>query len=210
MDERLVKAIADLKEEEALQAAREMLAGGADPMQVVEISRRGMDEVGRRYESNEYYLSGLIMSGEIFKEIVNLLDDNFRSRVAEGGGGKVIIGAPLGDVHDIGKDVVATLLRVSGFKVIDLGVNVLPSRFVEAVEESGAGVVGMSTLITVAYESIRETVSAFERAGLRDVVKIMLGGGAISEKVCRYAGADAWSLDAQAAVEFAKAFTGKE
>lgn len=205
-----MQAIANLREEEALHLAQDMLADGVDPLHVVEVSRRGMDEVGKRYERQEYYLSGLIMSGEIFKEIVALMDDPLPFRTAGGESCKVVMGAPLGDVHDIGKDVVVTLLRISGFQVIDLGVSVLPSRFVDAVAESGAGVVGISTLITVAYESMRETVIAFEEAGLRDKVKIMLGGGAVSEKVCKYAGADAWGRDAINAVEFTKAFTGKE
>lgn len=210
MDEMLLSAIADLKEGEALEIAEEMLTSGADPLHVVEVSRRGMDEVGRRYESNEYYLSGLIMSGEIFNEIVALLDRAFGYQVARDEDPKVILGAPLGDVHDIGKNVVSSLLRCSGFNVVDLGVSVAPSRFVEAAGESGAAVVGMSALITPAYESMRETVLCFERAGLRDGVKIMLGGGAITARVCEYTGADDWGRDASDALRFAREYTGKE
>ncbi len=120
------------------------------------------------------------------------------------------MGAPLGDVHDIGKDIVSMLLLCSGFGVVDLGVNVTPRRFVEAVEESGASVVGISVLLTVAYESIQETVKEFERAGLRERVKIMVGGGAASERLCEFAGADAWSNDAMDAVRYVRGFTGKE
>jgi methanogenic corrinoid protein MtbC1 len=101
-------------------------------------------------------------------------------------------------------------LRYSGFEVIDLGVNVRPALFLEAAVERGATVVGISTLITMAYESLRETVLDFEREGLRDKVKIMLGGGAVSQRVCEYAGADAWSRDAADAVKFVKSVMGKE
>ncbi len=210
LDEKLVKAITHLQEMEALLIAEEMVAAGAEPFHVVEVSRRGMDEVGKRYERHEYYLSGLIMSGEIFNQIVALLDRSLGYSLEQENDPKVILGAPLGDVHDIGKNVISTLLRCSGFSVVDLGVSVLPSRFVEAVVESGARVLGISTLITAAYESTRETVSCFERAGLRDRVKIMLGGGAITSKVCEYAGADAWGCDAKDALKYAKQFTGKE
>jgi len=210
MDERLLNAIADLKEKEALGLAEEMLSSGADPLHVVEISRQGMDEVGRRYERNEYYLSGLIMSSEIFNEIMVMLDRSFNYRLARNEDPKVILGAPLGDVHDIGKNVVSSLLRCSGFNVVDLGVSVNPSRFVEAARESAASVIGLSALITAAYESIRETVLCFERAGIRDKVNIMLGGGAITAKVCEYAGADAWGRDASDALRFARTYTGKE
>ena len=210
MDEVLKKAIADLREEEALRATEEMLARGADPLHVIELSRLGMDEVGRRYERQEYYLSGLIMSGEIFHEIVALVEGSFGLQAVGAQDPTVIMGAPLGDVHDIGKNVVCTLLRCSGFNVVDLGVSVAPSRFAQAAAEHAAALVGLSALITPAYESMRETVLCCERAGLRDRVKIMIGGGAITARVCEYTGADAWGRDASDAVKFAKTYTGKE
>ena len=210
MDDRLITAISDLKEKEALKLAEEMLSGGTDPLHIVEVSRRGMDEVGIRYGKHEYYLSGLIMSAEIFSEIVAMLDRHFDYQAVKEGDPKVILGAPLGDVHDIGKNVVATLLRCSGFDVVDLGVSVSPSHFVEAAKESGARIVGLSALITAAYEPIRETVLSFNRAGIRDKVNIMLGGGAITAKVCEYAGADDWGRDASDALRFARVYAGKE
>ncbi len=207
----LLKAVVDLEEGKALLMARRMLDSGADPLQIIDICRQGLELVGQRYERREYYLSALIMSGEIFREVMALLEETgcFVPEEAQGRN-LVVMGAPLGDVHDIGKDIVSMLLRCSGFGVVDLGVSVTPRRFVEAVEESGAAVVGMSVLLTVAYEPIQETVSEFERAGLRDRVKIMLGGGAASGQLCGYAGADAWSNDALDAIKFVKEFTGKE
>jgi methylmalonyl-CoA mutase cobalamin-binding domain/chain len=211
MDEKLIKAMGDLDEEGVVDCVETMLASGAEPLRIVELCRAGFEIVGKRYQTREYFLSGLIISDDIFKYVLDLLDSSgcFQP-LREGESGKVVLGAPLGDVHDIGKNIVGQLLRYSGFEVVDIGVNVRPVGFLEAVVESGAGVVGISTLITVAYESLRETVLDFEREGLRDKVKIMLGGGAVSQRVCEYAGADAWSRDAADAVKFAKAFMGKE
>jgi methylmalonyl-CoA mutase cobalamin-binding domain/chain len=210
-DERLVKAMGDLDEEGVIACVKGMLSAGVEPLRIVELCREGFEIVGRRYETREYFLSGLIISDDIFSNVLDMLDRSGCFRPSdEGRMGKVVLGAPLGDVHDIGKAIVAQLLRFSGFEVIDLGVNVRPAGFLEAVMESGAAVVGISTLITVAYESLRETVLDFEREGLRGNVKIMLGGGAVSQRVCDYAGADAWSRDAGDAVKFAKMFTEKE
>lgn len=208
---RMIKAMGDLDEEEVLQLVEGMLSSGVEPLRIIEMCREGFDIVGERYEKREYFLSGLILSDEIFKSVMELLDrSGCFVPLAQGELGKVVLGAPLGDVHDIGKGIVATLLRYSGFDVIDLGVSVKPSEFLEAAVQSGAGVVGMSALITMAYEPLRETVTGFEREGLRGKVKIMLGGGAVSERVCEYAGADAWSRNASDAVKFARLFAGKE
>jgi methylmalonyl-CoA mutase cobalamin-binding domain/chain len=210
-EEKLVKAMGDLNEEKVLEQVEGMLASGVEPLRIIELCREGFDIVGERYERREYFLTGLILSDEIFKNVMDLLDHSQVFRPPEKGElGKVVLGAPLGDVHDIGKGIVSTLLRYSGFEVIDLGVSVKPSEFLEAAVESGAGLMGISTLITVAYESVRETVVSFEREGLRDEIKIMLGGGAVSQRVCDYAGADAWSRDAADAVKFARMFTGRE
>ena len=207
-DEKLVKAMGDLDEEGVVAGVKSMLSAGTAPLHIVELCRKGFEIVGKRYETREYFLSGLIISDDIFSSVFDLLEGSGCFHPSEEDKlGKVILGAPLGDVHDIGKGIVSQLLRYSGFEVIDLGVNVRPASFLEAAAESGASVVGISTLITVAYESLRETVLNFEREGLRDGVKIMLGGGAVSQRVCEYAGADAWSRDAADAVKFARAFT---
>lgn len=210
-EERLIKAMGELEEETVLELAAGMLASGVEPIRIIELCRQGFDIVGGRYERREYFLSGLILSDDIFKSVMELLDRSQCFEPEESGGlGKVVLGAPLGDVHDIGKGIVATMLRYSGFEVVDLGVSVKPSEFLRAAADSRAEVVGLSALITMAYEPLRETVASFEREGLRQRVKIMLGGGAVSQRVCDYAGADAWSQDAADAVKFARLFTGKE
>jgi methylmalonyl-CoA mutase cobalamin-binding domain/chain len=206
MDEELMEALVDLREEDSLRIAREMLEGGTEPLHVVEVAKAALKTVGERYERREYFLSALIMSGEIFRELVAMLEDRFASQKTEGEARKVIVGAPLGDVHDIGKDLVAILLRCHGFEVIDLGVSVNPEAFVEAARTTGARMVAISTLITIAYDAIRETVDSFRRAGMRDDVKIVLGGGAISQRVCDFAGADRCGNDAMDAVRFAEEF----
>lgn len=211
MDEKLIKAMGDLDEEVVISSVQGMLGAGVEPLHIVELCREGFEIVGKRYENREYFLSGLIISDDIFSSVLGLLERSGCFQASQGEFlGKVVLGAPLGDVHDIGKGIVSQLLRYSGFEVIDLGVNVKPQDFLEAAAGSGASIVGISTLITMAYESLRETVLGFQREGLRDDVKIMLGGGAVSQRVCEYAGADVWSRDASDAVKFAKAFTGKE
>lgn len=207
----LLKAVADLEEDRVLADVRRMLASGAEPMKIIEICNAGLAVVGERYERKEYYLGALIMSGEIFKGVMDVIEESgCFVPPADVEADKVLLGVPLGDVHDIGKDIIANLLKCSGFEVVDLGVSVRPADFVEALAGTGAKVLGMSVLLTVAYEPARETVLAIERAGLRDKVKIMLGGGAASERLRDYAGADAWSRDALDAVKFARAFLGKE
>jgi len=206
MDEKLIQALVELREEEAVDLARRMMAEGVEPLHIVDVCRKALSIVGERYERREYYLSGLIMSGEIFRNIVEMLEQSFSFPETEEETRKVILGAPLGDVHDIGKDIVSILLRCRGFQVIDLGVSVSPDRFMEAAQETGARLVGISTLLTIAYDAIKETVKSFERAGLRDRVKIVLGGGAISQRVCEYTQADACGQDAMDAVRFAETF----
>ncbi len=208
-EERLVRAVADLEEERALGLAARLLREGREPLRVVELCRRGLQEVGERYRRREYYLSALIMSGEIFRGIMTLLEEEgaFPARSAEEGEA-VVLGAPLGDVHDIGKDIVAMLLRCHGYRVLDLGVNVAPRRFLDALEESGARALGMSVLITPAYESVVETVRELERSGVRSEVLVMLGGGAASRRLCEHAGADAWSNDAMDAIRFLEGMKG--
>jgi methylmalonyl-CoA mutase cobalamin-binding domain/chain len=206
MDEDLKKALVELREEDALELADEMLAGGIEPLHIVDVAREALNIVGERYERREYFLSALIMSGEIFRGIVAMLEDSFNFPKAEGEARRVVLGAPLGDVHDIGKDIVAILLRCHGFEVVDLGVSVSPEAFVDAAKQTGARLVAMSTLITIAYDAIKETVDSFERAGIRGDVKIILGGGAISRRVCDYTGADDFGEDAMDAVRFAERF----
>ncbi|MBI5446529.1 MAG: cobalamin B12-binding domain-containing protein [Deltaproteobacteria bacterium] len=203
MSSELKQALADLNEEEALRLVKEQLAGGTDPMAILRACQEGMALVGERFEKGEYFISDLMMAGEILKQASDVLKPLLKG-AGEPTGGRVVLGTVKGDIHDIGKDLVAGLLEASNFAVTDLGVDVPAERFVEALKETGATVLGLSGLLTMAFDSMRETVAAVEAAGLRSKVRVMIGGGPVDEKVCGFAKADAWGADAQAAVTLCK------
>ena len=202
MSDLLATAVSDLEETQVLQLVNDRLAAGTDPQAVLESCRDGMAQVGKRYEAGEYYVSELIMAGELFKQANALL----ASHLTAGAGttrGKVVVGTVKGDIHDIGKDLVVGMLKAAGFEVLDLGVDVPKEQFVRTVQESGAKVVGLSGLITLSFDSMKETITALDQAGLRPQVKVMVGGGSLTEQVRAYVGADALGSDAQAAVTLA-------
>jgi len=199
MSEQLVNALSDLEEELVLQLVQESLESETDPLAILADLREGMAQVGKRYEDNEYYVSDLIMAGEVFKEASAMVSSRFETASGETLG-KVVVGTVQGDIHDIGKDLVVSLLKANNFEVVDLGVDVPPANFVEAVQASGAEIVGLSGLLTISFDSMKETVVALEGAGLRSKVKVMVGGGPVTEQVRAYVGADSLGADAQAAV----------
>lgn len=197
------EALAALEEEQALRLAGEALGEGVPAQDVLRSCQAGMVEVGRRFESQEYFVSDLMMSGEIFKQISSLLEPGLKSGGTESAG-RIVIGTVQGDIHDIGKDIVVTMLKSSNFEVLDLGVDVPPARFVEALRDSGATVLGLSGLLTLAFDSMKKTVALLAEAGLRERVRVMIGGGPVDASVCRIVGADDWGADAQQAVRLAK------
>jgi len=207
MAEVLATMLAELKEDETLAEIRKALDGGTDPLALVEGLREGMSLVGRRFEEKEYFLSELIMSAEIFKEAIVLIEPHLKA--GEGATkGKVVIGTVKGDIHDIGKNIVATLLRCEGYDVYDVGVDVPPETFVDKLKETGAGLLGLSGLLTLAFDSMKETVDSLTEAGLRDEVKVIIGGGPVNEKVVEFTGADAYGVDAAQAVKLANEYLG--
>lgn len=204
MTEELTKAIAELDENEALRLTREKLDGNEDPQLILEESRKGMEIIGQRFSDGTYFLPELIYSAEILKEITEIVKPKLQGEVQTERLGKCIIGTVAGDIHDIGKDIVVFMLDVNGFEVYDLGVDVPPQTFVEKIKETGAPIVGLSGFLTLAFDSMKETVDAIKAAGLRDKVNIMIGGGQIDDEIRKYADADAFGLDAMAAVSLAK------
>ncbi len=201
----LATALADLEEERTSELVQRALDAGEDSLAILEQCREGMALVGKRYEENEYFLSDLILAAEIFKNCMATL----QPRLATGSvksRGTVVFGTVKGDVHDIGKNIVVALLRGNGMEVHDLGVDVPPEAIVAKVKETGASIVGLSALLTVSFEGMKDTVDALARAGLRDSVKVMVGGGPVDESVRRYVGADAVGRDATAAIELANRF----
>jgi 5-methyltetrahydrofolate--homocysteine methyltransferase len=208
MSEQLVQAIASMREEEALTLAQEMLEGGADPMEILAAAREAMDIVGQRFEAGDYFLPELIMSGEMMKQITDLVKPELAKMPQVESKGKVVIGSVAGDIHDIGKNIVTFMLDVNGFEVHDLGVDVAASTFVDTIRDLEPEVVGLSGFLTLAFDAMKDTVEAIEAAGLRDQVKIMIGGGQINDKICEYAGADAYGDDAMGAVNLAQQWIG--
>jgi 5-methyltetrahydrofolate--homocysteine methyltransferase len=211
MSDEYVRLFAELKEEEVIDMTRRRIEAGEDPLNILDDTREGMAVVGRRFADQEYFLPELILSGELLKECVEMVKPLLKSDDAGeklGKRAKVVIGTVAGDIHDIGLNIVGFVLDVNGFEVVNLGVNVPPERFVEVVAEERPAIVGLSGFITVAFDAMRDTVEALENAGLREEIKIMIGGGQVDDDICRYAKADAYGRDAMAAVSLSSAWVG--
>jgi trimethylamine corrinoid protein len=208
MSQKLIEAIADMREEEALKLVSEMVAGGTAPTAILEAVRQAMDIVGQRYEKGDYFLPELVLAGEMMNQINGLVKSELAKAPAIKRRGKVVIGTVAGDIHDIGKDIVGFMLDVNGFEVLDLGVDVPPAKFAEAVRDFQPQVVGLSGFLTLAFDTMKETVEAIKKVGLRDKVKVMIGGGQIDDEVRKHTGADAYGKDAMTAVKLAKGWTG--
>jgi 5-methyltetrahydrofolate--homocysteine methyltransferase len=209
MKEQLVNAIADMKEDEALKLAQDMLDAGEDPQAVLDAGKEAMSIVGDRYECGDYFLPELIIAGDMLKAIGELAKPNLRAQATQSKPlGKIVLGTVAGDIHDLGKDVVGFMLDVSNFEVHDLGVDVPPEKFVQAIQEVKPEIVGLSGFLTLAFDQMRITIEAIQEAGLRDSVKIMIGGAIMDDSAAQYIGADAYGPDATAAVKLAKSWTG--
>jgi methylmalonyl-CoA mutase cobalamin-binding domain/chain len=198
----LTTALVEMREDDVLAAVRAAKEAGASPADIIADLQAGMKEIGDKYEAEQYYLSELIMSAEIFKRALEELGLD-KSAADTGARGAVVLGTVHTDIHDIGKNIVASVLSANGFKVVDLGVDVPAQQFVEAAQESGAQVVGLSCLLTTAFPAMRETIAAFAAAGLRDKVSIIIGGGPVSDDLAVQLGADAAGASAQEAVNLA-------
>jgi len=204
----LVKILADLKEKEALGIVEDRLSAGDDPLDILDDARRAVGIVGKRFADGEYFIPDLVYSGEILKTITDMIKPNLAKAVEVKRLGKVVIGTVAGDIHDIGKDIVVFMLDVSGFEVFDLGIDVPAQKFIDKIKETGSRVVGLSGFLTLAFHSMKDTIEAIKKAGLRNEVKIMIGGGQIDDQVKAFAGADAYGKDAMEAVKLAKSWIG--
>ena len=209
MKEKLVTAIADMNEEEAQRLARAMLDEGEDPQAILDAGSEAMAIIGARYDAEEYYLPELIIAGEMMKQIGELVKPRLGAKAAQKKPlGKVVIGTVAGDIHDIGKDVVAFMLDVNNFEVYDIGVDVSTAAFVDKIRELKPDIVGMSGFLTMAFDQMRRTVDAITEAGMREQVRIMIGGSIMNDEAAEYVGADAYGADATTAVKLAKSWTG--
>jgi len=204
----MANALANLEEEKVAKLIQQEIAKGTGAASILNEVRQGMDIVGERYRKGEYFLSELIVSGEIFKEAVKELEPVIARQGGGKSAGKIVLGTVKGDIHNIGKDIVGVMLKGAGFEVYDLGIDVPPQAFVEKTQETGAGIVAMSGLLTPSFESMKETVEALKEAGLRNRVKVVIGGGIVTELVQRHTGADAFTDDAMTGVEICRKWTG--
>ena len=204
----LVKTLADLKEKEALKIVEDRLSAGENPLKILDDARRALGIVGKRFSDSEYFIPDLVYAGEILKAITEKVKPKIAKETQVKRRGKVIVGTVAGDIHDIGKDIVVFMLDVNGFEVFDLGINVPAEKFLDTLKKTDSKVVGLSGFLTLAFDSMKETVEAIKKAGLRDKVKIMIGGGQIDDHVKNYTGADAFGKDAMEAVKLAKGWIG--
>ncbi len=192
----------DAKTSQAI--TQQALAEGVDPLELVnKFMVPAMDEVGRRFESNEYFVPELLISARAMKAALELIRPMLIARGAQPVG-RVAIGTVRGDLHDIGKNLVASLLEGGGFEVIDLGVNVAPEKFIETVQQKSANIVAMSALLTTTMPAMKTTIDALKQAGVRDKVKVLIGGAPITQKYADEIGADGYSENAVGAVALAK------
>jgi methanogenic corrinoid protein MtbC1 len=209
MSKALIEAITEMREDDAQRLTDELLAAGTDPLAILDACREAMTIVGKRFEAGECFVPELILAGEMLGQISAKVKPRLQAQ-AKGQTklGRVVIGTVEGDIHDIGKDIVTFMLDVNGFEVKDLGVDVPAAKFVETVREFKPQVVGLSGFLTLAYDPMKNTVQALKDAGLRNTVKVMIGGGQMDEQIRQYTGADAYGKDAMAAVTLAKSWIG--
>ena len=202
----LTTAMADIEDEEVIQLVEKQLAEGKDPSHILGDLKKGMDIVGQRFSDNEYFLVELAMSAEIFQQALDILEPTLVSTQKEGESAKVVIGTVAGDIHYIGKNLVVAFLKSNGFDVYDLGEDVPPDKFVEKLKETGAKVLALSGLISITHDVMKQTIEALVEVGMRNNVKVMIGGGGIDQRVVDYTGADAFGKDAMSSVDIARNF----
>jgi trimethylamine corrinoid protein len=208
MNEKLVSLMADLMEDETIALVKDLIKQGVDPLSILDDARLAMEAVGKRFEKCEYFIPDLMMAGEILKGISDIVKPLLTGGQAAKKKGKVLIGTVAGDIHDIGKDIVTFMLDVSGYDVMDIGIDVPVDVFVEKIKGFGPQVVGLSGFLTLAFDSMKKTVEALEEAGIRKNMKIMIGGGQMDDEIKKYVKADAYGKDAIAAVNLCREWIG--
>jgi methanogenic corrinoid protein MtbC1 len=208
MEADLVTLIAELKKQKAIQVTEQQLKSGEDPLKILDDGKKAMQIVGRRFSEGTYFIPDLVYSGKILQQIAELVKPGLAQAPQTEKLGKIVLGTVAGDLHDIGKNLVTFMLDVNGFAVYDLGVDVKPQIFVDKIREIQPQIVGLSGFLTSVYQAMKDTVDAIAAAGLRNEVKIMIGGGVMDEEVRKFAGADAYGQDAMAAVNLAKDWIG--
>ncbi|MFX1428116.1 MAG: B12-binding domain-containing protein [Promethearchaeota archaeon] len=207
--EELLQAVVELDEDTAYNLVKQLQKDGTKPSEIIEVLREGVEVVGEKFNNKEYFLTELVMAGEIFTQSVTILEPYLtEAEDAKAKSETIVIGTVEGDVHDIGKNIFVTLLKSAGYNVVDLGVDIPPQQFVDKVRETNAKVVAYSGLLTVALESMHATTEALKEGGLRDKIKIIIGGLPVDENWMKEAGADAFTDNAFEGVKIVKQWLG--
>jgi 5-methyltetrahydrofolate--homocysteine methyltransferase len=198
--ETLKKSMLRMKRDETIRLVKEALSSDMDPLLILKACREGMEEVGEKFETGEFFLSELIYSAEVFKSISALLEPALMMKTDGESRGELVFGTPRGDIHDLGKNIVVTMMRSQGFMVHDLGVNIPSENFIEELKRTKASILAFSALITPAFESIRETIDLLRERGMRENTFVIIGGGVTTEFARKELGADAQTLDPMEAI----------
>jgi methanogenic corrinoid protein MtbC1 len=212
LSDNLIDTIANLLLEETLDLVRQRISRGHDPLAIVEDCQTGLQIVGERYEQKQYYLAGLIMAGEIFRQVMEILMPIIAEQVVGDDSGCILLGTVQGDIHDIGKNNFSMLLRCYGFSVIDLGVDVSPKEFLRQALVIKPDIVGLSGLLSITRDPMRETVGLIKSADNPEIsaIPVIIGGGLLNDQICEYVSADAWASDAMSGVHICQKLIAKQ
>lgn len=202
----LAEAMGDLDEDIMIESLEKVMdEGGTDAQKAMEACQKGMDIVGERFEEGEYFVGDLIYAGELMTKAVEILKD---ALITDEGAGtakaKMILCTVKDDLHDIGKNIVRSMLEAAGFDVVDLGIDVSAKKIIETAKAEDIHIIGLSGVLTLAIDSMKNTIEAIQEAGLRDQVKIIIGGAPVNAEVCQQTGADAWASSPQTTIDYCK------
>lgn len=206
----IIQAFLTMQRQETMGLVQAKLQGGENPLDVLLACQKAMEEVGKRFETGEFFLSELIYAAEVFKGVTAILGPKLSG--TSGGvtaQGAVVFGTPQGDIHDLGKNIVITIMQASGFKVYDLGVDVAPQKFIQTLQETGASLLAMSALITTAFKPMKEVVNLLKAHEIRDRVFVLIGGAVTTDLVRREVGADVQTLDPYEGIRLCRGFLEK-
>lgn len=207
----LIEAMGDLDEDVMTESLEQVMReGGADAQKAMDACQKGMDIVGSRFEDGEYFVGDLIYAGELMTKAVDILKD---ALVAGGGSeqvkAKMILCTVKDDLHDIGKNIVRSMLEAAGFDVEDLGIDVPADKIIETTKEQDIHIIGLSGVLTLAIDSMKATIDAMKEAGIRDKVKVIIGGAPVNAEVCEQVGADAWASSPQTTIDYCKTWVAE-
>ena len=199
----LIDYLKELEEDKALALVRERMQAGDNPLDILEDAKEGMRLVGELYEEKQYYISGLMMAGEIFRQLMELVEPALVASLSGNESGHILLATLEGDIHNIGKNIFCTMLRCYGFTVTDLGVDIPPQPIVEQALATKPDIIGLSRLLTISYDAMKATVTQLRKLEEPEVAQtpIIIGGGLVNSLVCAYVGAEYWAIDAAVGVE---------